>query len=223
VGIDPVSLAISVALTAASMAVTAMQTIEGPRLSDLTVTVADYGTVLNYVYGRRRLTGPVFYAEPIREVHTEEKTKGGKYQNYKYYGTFAICVADHEIDEYHKLWFDHHLVFDSADSRVEEFDGTISSMMEFAAEAMLHKGKAGGMPGRLYYGTETQTADPRMVAIVEAEEGPGTCPAYLGVAYIFFEELPLENFGNRLPQVEFEVMGLTKSMIAALELVDIYG
>src|SRR5690606_34134727 len=30
-------------------------------------------------------------------------------------------------------------------------------------------------------------------------------PAYRGVAYIVFERLPLEGFGNRIPQLNFEV------------------
>ena len=30
-------------------------------------------------------------------------------------------------------------------------------------------------------------------------------PAYRGTAYVVFEEMPLERFGNRLPQLTFEV------------------
>ena len=55
---------------------------------------------------------------------------------------------------------------------------------------------------RLYKGADDQLPDP----IIEAIEGAGNVPAYLGTAYIVFEDLPLDAFGNRLPQFSFEVI-----------------
>lgn len=57
------------------------------------------------------------------------------------------------------------------------------------------------LPHRLYRGSETQLPDP----LIEAIEGAGCAPAYRGLAYIVFEDLPLDRFGNRLPQLSFEV------------------
>ena len=54
---------------------------------------------------------------------------------------------------------------------------------------------------RLYRGDKTQLPDP----LIEAIEGAGAAPAYRGTAYIVFEDLPLDAFGNRLPQFSFEV------------------
>nr|MBX2806274.1 glycoside hydrolase/phage tail family protein [Hyphomicrobiales bacterium] len=54
---------------------------------------------------------------------------------------------------------------------------------------------------RFYRGTQTQTPD----SLIEAKVGAGHAPAYRGIAYIVFERLPLENFGNRIPQLNFEV------------------
>lgn len=54
----------------------------------------------------------------------------------------------------------------------------------------------GTLAHRIYPGSETQQPDP----LIEAIEGVGQAPAYRGVAYIVFEDLPLEAFGNRLPQ-----------------------
>ncbi|MCF6329576.1 MAG: glycoside hydrolase TIM-barrel-like domain-containing protein, partial [Henriciella sp.] len=53
---------------------------------------------------------------------------------------------------------------------------------------------------RLYQGTDDQEPDP----LIEAIEG--SAPAYRGTAYIVFEDLPLDAFGNRLPQLSFEVV-----------------
>ncbi|KCZ51170.1 baseplate multidomain protein megatron [Hyphomonas pacifica] len=58
-----------------------------------------------------------------------------------------------------------------------------------------------GAVHRVYGGDETQAPDP----LIEMIEGAGKAPAYRGTAYIVFEDLPLEAFGNRLPQLSFEV------------------
>src|SRR5690606_17001978 len=55
---------------------------------------------------------------------------------------------------------------------------------------------------RIYRGTETQAPDP----LIEAKQGEGNAPAYRGTAYVVFERIPLDRFGNRLPQFQFEVM-----------------
>lgn len=54
---------------------------------------------------------------------------------------------------------------------------------------------------RVYPGSRDQLPDPKM----EAVEGVGAVPAYRGTAYVVFEDLDLERFGNRVPQFSFEV------------------
>ncbi|MFC5342743.1 glycoside hydrolase/phage tail family protein [Brevundimonas staleyi] len=56
-----------------------------------------------------------------------------------------------------------------------------------------------GVAMRVYRGTPDQTPDP----LIEAVEG--TAPAYRGTAYVVFEDLALDAFGNRAPQLSFEV------------------
>jgi hypothetical protein len=46
-----------------------------------------------------------------------------------------------------------------------------------------------------------QQADP----FIAATMGAAAPPAYRGTAYVVFEELPLDRYGNRLPQLSFEV------------------
>lgn len=55
---------------------------------------------------------------------------------------------------------------------------------------------------RFYPGDETQTFDP----LIEEIEGVGNTPAYRGLAYIVFEDMPLAAFGNRIPQLQFEII-----------------
>lgn len=54
---------------------------------------------------------------------------------------------------------------------------------------------------RLHTGREDQAPDP----LIEAVEG--SAPAYRGLAYMVFEDLPLDGFGARLPNLSFEVLG----------------
>lgn len=194
---DPVSLAITVALNAATMALTMMNKVEGPRLDDLTVTTADYGTPLVQIYGTRRVECPCFYAEKIREEKHKVKGKTGKYAEYKYFGTWANVIADcmnplGALTDVLKIFLDRRLMYDKSAI------GPISIVGFFKSNS--GDGLKIGKNCRIYLGTETQAPDPRMVAKIEAKEGPGRCPAYLGLAYVMFEEVALEKFGNRLPQ-----------------------
>ena len=202
-GIDPVSLAITAAMMAANMALTMTRKIEGPRLDDLKFSVADYGTPCNYFKGKRRFQGnSIIWAEPLKEVKKKHKTKGGKYNEYTYFGTFAVIVADHEIEAVSRIWADKHIIYNVVGA------GPISPALVISNA--LGKTDTNGLNFeehiRFYYGTEDQMPDPRMLATVEAEHGAGSCPAYRGVSYVVFEEVPLEKFGNRIPQISIEAI-----------------
>ena len=73
-----------------------------------------------------------------------------------------------------------------------------------------------GFTMRIYTGDETQTPDPLIVA------KEGDVPAYRGLAYVVFERLPLANFGNRIPQLSFEMVrpvGRLEQMVRAVTLI----
>lgn len=58
---------------------------------------------------------------------------------------------------------------------------------------------------RVYLGDEEQLPDPA----IAAQEGEDA-PAYRGIAYVVFEEMGLEKWGNRVPQLSFEVTRAAK-------------
>src|SRR5204862_3632894 len=73
-----------------------------------------------------------------------------------------------------------------------------------------------GIAFRVYNGSESQDADPLIVA------KEGDAPAYRGLAYVVFERLALEKFGNRIPQLSFEVVrpiGTLERMARAVTLI----
>ncbi len=54
---------------------------------------------------------------------------------------------------------------------------------------------------RVHLGGEDQPAD----SLIEAKQGASGTPAYRGTAMVVFERLPVGDYGNRLPQLAFEV------------------
>ncbi|MFT3809257.1 MAG: glycoside hydrolase/phage tail family protein [Micropepsaceae bacterium] len=70
-----------------------------------------------------------------------------------------------------------------------------------------------GVTMRVYRGTEDQMPDPSIVGV----EGAARAPAYRGLAYVVFEDLALEPFGNRVPQLSFEVMRPVEGAADTLE------
>lgn len=202
--------AITVGMMAANMALTMTRKIEGPRLDDTRFNSGDYGAPITLIWGKRRITPPIFWGEDLREVKRRRKTKGGKYNEYTYFGTWAVALADHEIAGISRIWFDTHLVFDlTGAGPVTPFDFGDRGIAK-DPDGPLGIGYGGTNYGdavALYLGTETQEPDPRMQATVEAQFGEGSCPAYRGVAYAVFKDIPLEKLGNRIPQVSVEVLG----------------
>ncbi|MGH6861737.1 MAG: baseplate multidomain protein megatron, partial [Phyllobacterium sp.] len=55
---------------------------------------------------------------------------------------------------------------------------------------------------RVYRGSRDQLPDP----LIEAKQGQGNAPAYRNTAYVVFERFPLDDYGNRIPQFQFEVV-----------------
>ena len=58
--------------------------------------------------------------------------------------------------------------------------------------------------------------------LIVAKEGVANVPAYRGLAYVVFERLPLSDFGNRIPQLSFEIVrpiGKLEQMTRAVTLI----
>jgi hypothetical protein len=185
-------LLVTAALMAVQVGLQMTQKIRGPRLDNLKTTTAEYGTPINRFWGKRKFDCPIIWAEELRETRHTSKSKGGKNTQYKYFASFATLIADHEIDAITRIWMDDKLVYQT----------TAIGPVSVGSAAGLTVG--GNM--RAYLGTETQLADPRMEAWCDDRYGPDSCPAYRGSAYVVFEELPVNNFGNRIPNITIEAV-----------------
>src|SRR3954470_19493146 len=173
--------------------------VEGPWLADLEVKASTEGAPIPRVYGRARLAGQVIWATPLEEVvSVRDETDGGGGKGGSGNTTTTTTYS----------YF--------ANFAVGVCAGPIGRIARIWAD-----GKPLDLTGlmvRTYKGDETQTADPLIVA----REGAGDAPAYRGLAYVVFERLPLEDFGNRIPQLSFEVMrpvGRLEKMVRAITLI----
>ena len=156
------------------------QRIEGPRLDSLRITYSTEGAVIPRVYGRMRMGGNIIWATDFRE-ETKTTTQGG--------GKGGGGGGKVKTTEY--LYY--------ASFAVALCEGPITGIGRIWADGKLLD--TAGITWRWYPGDEAQTADPFIVA----KMGAANTPAYRGTAYVVFEELPLGNYGNRLPQLSFEV------------------
>jgi hypothetical protein len=152
----------------------------GPRLGDLAVQTSTYGSAIPKLFGTMRVAGTVIWATELKEdTHREGGGKmGPKTTRYSYSASFAVVLSGRAILGVGRIWADGKLLRGAA--------GDWKSETGF----------------RLYRGSEDQPVDPLIAAI----EGVEAAPAYRGTAYAVFEDLQLEDFGNRIPSLSFEVI-----------------
>jgi len=186
--------------TASAQSSSKDRVIEGPRLDDAQVLTVNVGAPIPRAYGFNRLAGEIIWATRFEEVVKVTRTttpvqsattsSGGGGKGTSNATSTTTSTATATTREY--LYF--------ANFAVGICDGPISGIRRIWAdndELDLTK-----IEYRVYNGTEEQLPDP----LIEAKQGLGNVPAYRGTAYVVFESLPLEDYGNRIPQISFEVI-----------------
>ena len=152
------------------------RTIRGRGLSGARIPSADEGSPILRVHGSMRIAGALIWATRFEETVTQER-QGGK-------------GGGPRVESYH-----YH-----ANVALGLCEGPIASIRRVWADGReldLEK-----LDMRIYRGTATQLPDP----LIEAKQGAGQAPAWRGLAYVVFERLPLDDFGNRIPTLQFEVV-----------------
>ncbi len=72
-----------------------------------------------------------------------------------------------------------------------------------------------GLSLRFYPGSQTQAVDPLIAAV------QGMAPAYRGLCYLVFEQLPLTAFGNRIPSITVELCRVVGELEPAIRSVTV--
>lgn len=158
-----------------------LKALNGPRLADLGVQSSTYGKMIPIVYGLMRIGGNVIWSQSIQETAvTTTTTAGGKGGGGKVSQTatnysYAITLA------------------------IGICEGPIDDVLRIWADAK--QLDLSQVTVRIYKGDETQLPD----SLIQSIEGVENTPAYRGLAYVVFENFPMGDFGNRIPNFTFEV------------------
>ncbi len=152
---------------------------EGPRLTELTLQTSSYGTPIPKLFGTLRAAGTVIWATDLVEHRHRDGGKGRPtVTSFSYTASFAVALSARPVLSVGRIW----------------------------ADGKLLRGAAGDWKVRtgfrLHHGGEDQGVDP----LIASAEGVGLAPAHRGIAYAVFENLELEEFGNRIPSLSFEVV-----------------
>lgn len=157
---------------------------EGPRLTEMSGLASTEGAPVPRLYGRARIGGELIWATRFEEVVNIRRQGGGAFGGKG--GLFGGGATETTYSYF-------------ANVAVGLCEGPIAFIRRIWADGRELDLTTLGM--RVYRGDESQGPDPLIVA----KEGEGNAPAYRGIAYVVFERLPLADFGNRIPQLSFEV------------------
>jgi len=169
---------------------------QGARLADLAVQASIYGASIPRLYGRMRVSGTVIWATDLREERQKVSQGKGrpKATVYSYSASFAVLLSARPIRGIGRIWADGTLLRGAAG--------------DFKIETGF----------RVHSGAPDQLVDP----LIASAEGAAT-PAYRGRAYAVFEDMALDSFGNRIPNLSFEVFADDAPVGVADILVDLAG
>ena len=177
--------------TAIDQALTPGRSVTGPRISDINIQGSAEGTAIARVFGRARLAGQLIWASQFLET-SSTTTSGGKGG-----GSASVRATGYS----YSISFAVGLCAGVA-TRIGRVwaNGNLLDLSQYSL--------------RFYDGGEDQQVDPLIAAI----EGAANAPAFRGLCYVVFEDMPLVDFGNRIPQLQFEVIrSLTASNPSVLE------
>jgi hypothetical protein len=166
--------------------------VEVGRIDRIRVMGASEGAPVGQVFGRMRVSGQVIWTTRFKEtvVTTSQESRGGK-------GSKRGGGVTTESYSY------------SVSLGVALCEGQILRVGRVWADG--NEIERGKLNMRVYTGSEDQLPDPK----IEAVEGAGQAPAYRGIAYVVLEDLALEEFGNRVPQLSFEVVRRAQGAVAS--------
>lgn len=150
------------------------------RVANLAVQSAAYGEPIPQLFGRMRVAGNLIWSSGIRESRANSGggKRGPETTSYVYSASFAVLLAGRPIIAVGRVWADGRLLRDA--------EGRWLTPVTM----------------RLHRGSEDQRADP----LLAAAEGAGGTPAYRGRALAVFEDMPLGDYGNRIPNLAFEII-----------------
>ena len=142
---------------------------------------AFYGEAIPLIFGTNRVNGKIIWAKQIKELRNESSEA-------KYFNNDKLKSIAHITNCQYYFSFALSLC-----------EGEITEIGRVWANDRLIN--LGDYKFRLYMGCEEQDADQLIL-----ESNQNQAPAFRGLAYIVFEDLPLADFGDSIPILSFEII-----------------
>ena len=181
------------------------RTVEGPRLANLNMLASTEGAPIPRVYGRVRIGGQLIWA--TRFIETTATVRSGSSGGKSVRSLTSSLGGGASTDTITYAY--------AANFAVGLCEGEIAFVRRIWADGkeidrttFLH---------RVHRGAADQQPDPLLVA----KEGAENAPAYRGLAYIVFEAFPLADYGNRIPQLTFEIVKPVHGLCDMVRAVDL--
>jgi GTA TIM-barrel-like domain/Putative phage tail protein len=165
---------------------------EGPQLGSLRVMSSEEGAPIPVVFGRMRIAGQVIWASNLVEMASTTTQKTSSKGGPQATSTDYTYFANFAVG--------------LCEGEIDGIGRVWADGKEIDLESF---------NPRIYKGTETQTPDSLIIAIEEA------APAYRGLSYVVFERFALAQFGNRLPQLTFEMIGKGNAVAGVVKALNI--
>jgi len=134
------------------------------------------------IFGQFLIAGNIIWATDLVPITQNSGGSGGNLQatsKTHYVVDLAIGVCRGPITSIDRIWAEDLLIYDGSQSPAALANDTI----------------------RIYLGDEAQTVDSLIAAVL----GANGSPAYRGLAYVVFDNLDLQRWGNRIPSITYEV------------------
>jgi hypothetical protein len=171
------------------------------RIDEMRIQGAGQGSPIPIVYGRNRVAGTIIWATGLKETK-KTSSAGGKgggggatTTDYSYKTSLAVVICEGTLTKVRRIWANEKVIYDWRSGGSPTY------------AAWLDTTKV-----RVYLGTQV-VAD----AAIEADKGVGFVPAHKGLAYVVFEDMPLSEVGNQIPNFTFEVESSHANLQTALD------
>lgn len=163
---------------------------------DLKFTSSSWGEFIPVLYGTARVPGKVVWCGQMHQINPGSKGKGGG----KAYGkkgnsntppyvsvSFALAFCEGPVDSVNRMWADGNLFYDRTNPQAVQNNPFTNFTF--------------------HQGTPTQTGEGPMIAWVKQHvpSAPNSAPGYRDMCYIFFNEMNITPFGNRIPNITAEL------------------
>ena len=172
-----------------------------PQPHETRLQFSSWGAAIPIQYASGRLAGNIIYMSDIVETIDRSRHRQDGVRYYEmvrtYTATFAIAFCEGPVTGVSRIWVNNKVFADWRDPTSEYFPVGSYALAFVNLSTTIDRGAT---YFSIYLGSESQTADASLVALLTDAE----TPAYKGLCYIVFKDFPIGEFSG-VPNIEVEI------------------